>query len=214
MLLTPRVGQFAAMALAATEFTAKIFPIRIPRMRQEPNPAPAAADRTACQIRMSAQDGIQRPLILTNKRTDAGVLMPILRIRKEFADGYDKNAKFSARMLMLLSMSPSYSLDAIASRGRAGIFSWFYPDHCSSAHTTDPPPNRHLAHLLCADGHVSLSYHKHPTGKEEPAVTIPDSKTSPNYFFLFPRRDAVTSCLPQSISHNPALPILKNSGPI
>ena len=182
MLLTPRVGQFAAMALAATEFTAKIFPIRIPRMRQEPNPAPAAADRTACQIRMSAQDGIQRPLILTNKRTDAGVLMPILRIRKEFADGYDKNAKFSVRMLMLLSMSPSYSLDAIASRGRAGIFSWFYPDHCSSAHTTDPLPNRHLAHLLCADGHVSLSYHKHPTGKEEPAVTNPDSKTSPNYF--------------------------------
>ena len=155
MLLTPRVGQFAAMALAATEFTAKIFPIRIPRMRQEPNPAPAAADRTACQIRMSAQDGIQRPL---------------------------KNAKFSVRMLMLLCMSPSYSLDAIASRGRAGIFSWFYPDHCSSAHTTDPPPNRHLAHILCADGHVSLSYHEHPTGKKEPAVTNPDSKTSPNYF--------------------------------
>jgi len=70
------------------------LPIRIPRMRQEPNPAPAAADRTACQIRMSAQDGIQRPL---------------------------KNAKFSVRMLMLLCMSPSYSLDAIASRGRAGI---------------------------------------------------------------------------------------------
>ena len=67
-------------------------------------------------------------------------------------------------------------------RGRAGIFSWFYPDHCSSAHTTDPPPNRHLAHILCADGHVSLSYHEHPTGKKEPAVTNPDSKTSPNYF--------------------------------
>jgi hypothetical protein len=110
------------MALAATEFTAKIFPIRIPRMRQEANPTTAAADRTACQMRMSAQDGIQRPLILTNKRTGTVVLMPIFGIRKEFPDGYDKNAKFSVRMLRLLCMSPSYSLDAIASRGRPGIF--------------------------------------------------------------------------------------------
>jgi len=65
-------------------------------------------------------------LILTNKRTGALVPMPIPAKRKELADGYDKNAKFSVRILMLLCMSPSYSLDAIASRGRAGIFLWFY----------------------------------------------------------------------------------------
>jgi hypothetical protein len=169
------------MALAATEFTAKIFPIRIPRMRQEANPTTAAADRTACQMRMSAQDGIQRPLILTNKRTGTVVLMPIFGIRKEFPDGYDKNAKFSVRMLMLLCMSPSYSLDAIASRGRAGIFSWLHPDHCSSAQTTDSPVNRHLAALLCPDGHASPRTTNTLLGKE-PAVTNPDSKTSPNYF--------------------------------
>ena len=100
MSLAPRVGPFAAMALAATEFTAKIFPIRIPRMREEANPTTAAPDRTACQTRMLAQDGIQRQLILTNKRTGTLVPMPIPAKRKEFADGYDKNAKFSVRMLM------------------------------------------------------------------------------------------------------------------
>jgi hypothetical protein len=143
------------MVLTATELAAQVPPICIPRMREEPNPTPAAADRTACQIRMSAQNGIQRPLILTNKRTGAVVLMPIPAKRKELADGYDKNAKFSVRMLMLLCMSPSYSLDAIASRGRAGIFSWLHPDHCSSAQTTDSPVHRHVAALLCPDGHAS-----------------------------------------------------------
>lgn len=58
MLLAPRVGQFAALVLAATEFTAKILPIRIPRMREEANLTTVAADRTACQTRMLAQDGI------------------------------------------------------------------------------------------------------------------------------------------------------------
>jgi hypothetical protein len=71
---------------------------------------------------MIAQHGIQRPLILTNQRTGAAVLMPIPVRRKEFADGYDKNARFSVRIRIVFCMSPSYSLDALASRGRAGIF--------------------------------------------------------------------------------------------
>ena len=110
------------MVLAATELAAKVLPIRIPRMREETNPTTAAGERTACQTGMLAQDGIQRQLILTNKRKGAVVLMPIPAKSKEFADGYDKNASLSVRILMLLCMSPSYSLDAFASRGRAGIF--------------------------------------------------------------------------------------------
>ena len=121
VLLAPRVGPFATLALAATEFTAKILPIGISRMRQEADPTTAAVDRTACQIRMLAQNGIQRQLILTNKRIGAVVQMPLFGIRKEFPDGYDKNAKFSVRILMVSSMSPSYSLGADASRSRAGI---------------------------------------------------------------------------------------------
>ena len=96
--------------------------MRISRMREEANPTMAAGDRTACQIRMNAQDGIQRQLILTNKRTSAVILMPIRAKRKEFPDGYDKNARFSVKMLTVFCMSSSYSLDAKAASGRARIF--------------------------------------------------------------------------------------------
>ena len=121
VLLAPLVGLLATMVLTATKRTAEIPPIRVPRMRQEANPTMAAVDRTACQTGTIAQDGIQRELILTNKRTGAVVLMPILAKRKEFPDGYDKNARFSVKMLIVLSMSSSYSLDANASRRRAGM---------------------------------------------------------------------------------------------
>ena len=115
------------MVLTATKRTAEIPPIRISRMRQEANATVAAGDRTACQTGMIAQDGIQRELILTNKRMDAGVLMPIRAKREKFPDGYDKNAKFSVRMLIRFCMSSSYSLDANASSGRARIFRGFTP---------------------------------------------------------------------------------------
>lgn len=91
-------------------------------MCEEANPTMAAGDRTACQIRMIAQDGIQRQLILTNKRAGAVVLMPIRPKRKEFPDGYDKNARFSVKMLIVFCMSSSYSLAAKAASGRARIF--------------------------------------------------------------------------------------------
>ena len=65
------------MVLTATERAAKISAIRIPRMGQKANSTMAAVDRTACQTGTIAQDGIQRQLILTNKRMVAVVLMPI-----------------------------------------------------------------------------------------------------------------------------------------
>jgi hypothetical protein len=127
VLLATLVGLLATLVPTATEFAEKILPIRIPRMRQEANSTVAAQDRTACQTGMIAQDGIQRKLILTNKRTDAVVLMPVLAKREKFPDGYDKNAKFSVRMLIRFCMSSSYSLDANASSGRARIFHAFTP---------------------------------------------------------------------------------------
>jgi hypothetical protein len=47
-------------------------------MREEPNPAVETADRAVLPLRMTPQDGIQRHLILTNKRNDTLVLVPIL----------------------------------------------------------------------------------------------------------------------------------------
>jgi hypothetical protein len=82
----------------------------------------AAPHRAALQIRTIPQDRIEHQFILTNKRTGAVVLVPILTEREKFSDGYSKTARFSDRMLSVMSMSSSYSLDAKASRGRARIF--------------------------------------------------------------------------------------------
>jgi len=145
VLLAQLVRLVTTMVLTATELAAKVPPIRIARMRQEANSTVAAVDRTAYQIGMIAQDGIQRELILTNKRTSAVVLMPIRAKRKEFPGGYDKNAKFSVRMLRVLCMSPSYSLDADASSGRAGIFLWINPIRRRLGRTTDSSAKSHLS---------------------------------------------------------------------
>ena len=110
------------MVLATTERAAEILSTCIPRMREEANPTAATANRTVFQTGMIAQDGIERQLILTNKRTGAIVLVPIFAKRKNFPDGYDKIARFSVKMLSGLSISSSYSLDAKASRCRARIF--------------------------------------------------------------------------------------------
>ena len=76
--LAPLVGPLASAVLSTTERAAEIPPIRVPRMCQKANSTLAAVDRTACQIGTIAQDGIERDLILTNKRKSAIVLMPIL----------------------------------------------------------------------------------------------------------------------------------------
>ena len=128
VLLAPLVGLLAAVVLAATERATQILAMCVSRMREETDPTMAAGDRTTCQIGMLAQDGIQRQLILTNKRTGAVVLMPILAKRKKFPDGYDKNARFSDKMLIVLDTSSSYSLDAHAARCRTRIFHTFRPN--------------------------------------------------------------------------------------
>jgi hypothetical protein len=152
VLLASLVRLLATMVLTATERAEEIPPIRISRMRQEANATVAAGDRTACQTGMIAQDGIQRDLILTNKRTDAVVLMPIRAKRKEFPDGYDKNARFSVTMLIRFCMSSSYPFDANASSGRAGIFLWINTDDHRAGRTTDSAAKSYLSSHACAVG--------------------------------------------------------------
>ena len=71
-------GLLATVCRSATEGAAEILPACIPRMREETNSTVATLDRTVFQIRTIAQDGIEPELILTNKRTGAVVLVPIL----------------------------------------------------------------------------------------------------------------------------------------
>jgi hypothetical protein len=76
-------------------------------MREETNPTVATQDRAVFQIRTIAQDGIQRQLILTDKRAGAIVLMPIVAKRENLGQRYDKNARFSVKMLIEFCISPS-----------------------------------------------------------------------------------------------------------
>jgi hypothetical protein len=110
------------MEFAATEFAVKVLPTGISGMRQEADSTTVATDRTACQTAMSAQNGIQRQLILTNKRKDAVLPMPFSGLRKEFPDGYDKNARFSVRIASVVSMSPSYHLTLKRRAAGRGFF--------------------------------------------------------------------------------------------
>jgi hypothetical protein len=122
MLSTPLVGSLTTMLLTATEGTAQVLTTCIARMGEETNPTVRAAYCAVRQIRTITQDGIQRELILTNKRTGAVVLVPILVKRENFREGYDKIARFSVKMLIGFCISSSYSLEAKASRCRARIF--------------------------------------------------------------------------------------------
>jgi hypothetical protein len=122
VLSAPRVGELATMVLPAAELAAEILAARIPGMREEAYAAVATSHRAVLQARTITQDGIQRELILTNKRTGAVVLMPILAKSKNFREGYSKITRFSVKMLIGFCISSSYSLDANASRGRARIF--------------------------------------------------------------------------------------------
>ncbi len=112
MLSATRACRLPTVVLPAAKGAAEIPAVRIARMRQESNPAVTAAYGAGLQIETIAQNGIQRQLILPNKRVGAVVLVPILAKCENFRDGYDKNARFSVRMWRLLSMSPSYYLDA------------------------------------------------------------------------------------------------------
>jgi len=122
VLSAPRVAALATMVLPATKLAAEIPAAPVAGMSKEANPAVAAAHRAILQARTIAQDGIQRELILTNKRTGAVVLMPILAKSKNFRDGYNKIVRFSVKMLIGFCITSSYPLDANASRGRARLF--------------------------------------------------------------------------------------------
>jgi hypothetical protein len=72
------IGTLSPMVLPAAKGAAEILAARIPGMSQEANSAPATRHRAIRQTGTTAQNGIQRQLILTNKRVGAVVLVPVL----------------------------------------------------------------------------------------------------------------------------------------
>jgi hypothetical protein len=125
------IGALATIVLPAAKLAAEILAARVAGMRKEAYPAVAAQYRAALQVSTTAQDGVQRELILTNKQMRPVVLVPILAKRKDFRDGYSKNDRLSVKMWIVLGISSSYSLDANASRGRARSFLWMSTKDCA-----------------------------------------------------------------------------------
>ncbi len=133
------------MLLTAAEGAAQVLPTPIAGMREETDLTVAASYCAVRQIRAVSQERVQSELILTNKLTSPVVLVPILAKRESFRDGYNKIARLSVITLIVLCISSSYSLEAKASRGRAGIFydydTTFKPQACTTKrrgnHNTD-----------------------------------------------------------------------------
>jgi hypothetical protein len=82
----------------------------------------AAGNGATLEVPMVSQDRLQSDLILTNKRVNAVVSVPILRKHKNFLEGYDEKARFSVMMRSVSFTPSSYLLGAKASRGRTRIF--------------------------------------------------------------------------------------------
>lgn len=135
---TARIGPLASMFLATAKGTPKIFPARIAGVSKEANPTVTALDHTVHEARTGPQEAIQRALILTNKRLDAFVLVPILAEREKFRNGYNKTDRVSVIISVVLCISSSYSLGAEASRGRARIFFAVARGIARTAGTTHP----------------------------------------------------------------------------
>lgn len=138
------IGTLPTVVLPAAKGAAEIPAARVAGMCKEANPAVAAPHRAVPQVRTVPQDSVQREVILTNERLGAIVLVPILAKSKNFRDGYGKITRFSVKMLIGCSISSSYSLDANASRGRAGIFCALEPKIGEPIRTNGLPRNRNL----------------------------------------------------------------------
>jgi hypothetical protein len=78
------------MTLRAAKGTPQIFPAGVLRSRQESNAAVKAVFDATLQLAIRLQEGVQRRLILPNKRIDLFAFMPICPIREKLPDRNQK----------------------------------------------------------------------------------------------------------------------------
>ena len=75
-----------AMTFCAAKGTPQIFPASVLRSRQESNATVKAVFDATLQLVIGLQEGVQRRLILPNKRIDRFAFMPICPIREKLPD--------------------------------------------------------------------------------------------------------------------------------
>lgn len=107
VLSAPPIGPLATMVPPAAKWTAEIAAARVAGMSEEAYAAVATPHRAVLQIRTIPQDGIQRELILTDKRISTLVLVPILRKSENLLESYEIKARLSVMMRILLCMTSS-----------------------------------------------------------------------------------------------------------
>ncbi len=92
--LDPLVGLLRAVTFRATKGTPQIFPTRVLRSCQKSNATVKTVLDAPLPRGVGLQKGVERRLILTNKRIDATVLMPIDLIREKLPDRDQKKTGF------------------------------------------------------------------------------------------------------------------------
>ena len=107
VLSAPLIGPLAMMVPPAAKWTAEIAAARVAGMSEEAYAAVATPHRAVPQIRTIPQDGIQRELILTDKRISTLVLVPILRKSENLFESYEIKARLSVMIRILLCMTSS-----------------------------------------------------------------------------------------------------------
>jgi hypothetical protein len=174
--------------LAAAERAAQILTAGVARMGKEPNPAVLAAHRATGQLGTSLQNGVERGLILTNKRTSTLLLVPILGKRENPLDAYEEKARSSAILWILSFMLSSYLLDAEAPRVGRGFSSHFQQKTDQARRLTAPRPKAYQVALPSPTRTPSQRARlaKRLLGKEKgPAPTLqPNGRFTPHYFFF------------------------------
>jgi hypothetical protein len=176
------------MMLAAAERATQIRTVGVARMGEEPNPAVFADHRATGQFGTSFQNGVERDLILTNKRTSTLLLVPILGKGENLLDAYDEKARLPAMLWILSCISSSYLLDAKAPRGGRGFSSCFQQKTDQARRPNTPRPKAYPAALPSPARTPSLRAQvlNRLPGKEkaQTPTLCPNGRFTPHHFFF------------------------------
>jgi hypothetical protein len=119
------------MTLAAAEGTPQMSPINVGGLCQEENPAMTAVFQVTPQLGLAPENRSQSDIVLQNQIASLASAIPVRAKLEMRLDLYRKKPSVSLMMLMCLSMSPFYSIDAFASSGTTGtvLFRTAIPPH-------------------------------------------------------------------------------------
>lgn len=115
------------MTLATAEWTSQVIAINVRGFSQEENPAMTTALQVTPQVGLASQNRSQSLIVPQNKITNLVRTIPIRSKLKMRFDSYCKKPSVSLMVLMVVSMSSFYSIDAFVSSKRTGTVPFLTP---------------------------------------------------------------------------------------